>query len=134
MDNKLATVRFEPTENYTRAEDILFVKKGWGCERWIYNGNKYCGKILFFEKDKRCSFHYHPIKDEVLFLHSGRITMRYAYDDDLESSFSLLMLPGMAFHVTPGLRHQMIAEEESLIYEFSTHHEDEDSIRVVRGD
>lgn len=117
----------------TSSDEMTFVKKGWGFERWIYNGD-YCGKILFFEKDKRCSYHYHPIKDEVLFLHSGRIVMKYGDDDDLENAKIQVMQPGMAFHVTPGLRHQMIAEEESLIYEFSTHHEDSDSIRVVRGD
>lgn len=118
--------------NLILTADMTFVKKGWGFERWIYNG-EYCGKILFFEKGKKCSFHYHNIKDEVLYLHSGRITMKYG-DGDLDNANVLIMQPGMAFHVSPGLRHQMFAEEESLIYEFSTHHEDLDSIRVVPGD
>ena len=120
--------------NVTKPGDRVNVKKGWGYEDWIYNGPDYCGKILFFHKDKKCSYHYHAIKDEVLFLHSGRITMRYGDHDDLPASSVLVMFPGMAFHVTPGLRHQMIAQEDSLIYEFSTHHEDSDSFRIVRGD
>lgn len=115
-------------------DQMTFVKKGWGYERWIYNGADYCGKILFFEKDKKCSYHLHRIKDEVLYLHSGRIIMKYAEHDDLEKANVLIMQPGMAFHVTPLLRHQMIAEEDSLMYEFSTHHEDSDSYRIVRGD
>ena len=26
----------------------IFVKKGWGYEKWITNTEKYCGKILYF--------------------------------------------------------------------------------------
>lgn len=117
----------------TRQSDRVFVEKGWGYEDWIWNG-EYCGKLLFFWAGKRCSFHYHEIKDEVLYVQSGRIIMRYSDNDDLDHAQSVTLMPGMAFHVTPGMRHQMIAEEESLIFEVSTHHENNDSIRVVRGD
>jgi len=110
------------------------VKKGWGSEDWIWNDDNYCGKILAFEKGKKCSYHYHKIKDEVLFLYSGKIIMKYGDDNDFDAATVLVMEPGMAFHVTPGLRHQMIAEEDSLMYEFSTHHEDSDSYRIVVGD
>lgn len=118
----------------TTRKDRVFVEKGWGYEDWIYNGDLYCGKTLSFNAGKKCSFHYHKIKDEVLFLHSGAILMKYSETDDFDSAESVLMLPGMAFHVTPGLRHQMIAQEDSLIYEFSTHHEDSDSYRIIKGD
>jgi len=118
----------------TKPGDRVHVKKGWGFEDWIYNGADYCGKILSFEKGKKCSYHYHAIKDEVLFLHSGKIIMKYGDQDDLDAASEIVMEPGMAFHVTPQLRHQMIAEEDSLMYEFSTHHEDSDSYRIVRGD
>jgi len=118
----------------TKPGERVHVEKGWGFEDWIYNGPDYCGKLLSFYCDKKCSYHYHAIKDEVLFLHSGKIIMKYGDHDNLEAATELVMEPGMAFHVTPGLRHQMIAVEDSLIYEFSTHHEDSDSYRVVRGD
>lgn len=114
--------------------DRVHVEKGWGFEDWIWNGADYCGKILSFNRDKKCSYHYHKIKDEVLYLHSGKIIMKYADHDDLERANVLYMEPGMAFHVIPGMRHQMIAQEDSLMFEFSTHHEDSDSIRIVRGD
>ena len=35
------------------------VPKGWGWERWIVNCPEYCGKLLFFNKGKRCSWHFH---------------------------------------------------------------------------
>lgn len=117
----------------TNPEDRIIVKKGWGSENWLWNA-AYCGKLLFFCSGKRCSYHYHPIKDEVLYLQYGKIIMKYAEHDDLERANEIILLPGMAFHVTPGMRHQMIAEEDSLIFEVSTHHEDSDSIRVVKGD
>lgn len=121
-------------EMLTSRDDRVFVEKGWGYEDWIYNGDDYCGKILFFNKGKKCSFHFHAIKDEVLFVHSGQIVMKYSEYDDLENAEFVVMKPGMAFHITPGLRHQMIAEEDTIIYEFSTHHEDSDSYRIIKGD
>ena len=45
--------------------DIKFVPKGWGFEKWIVNNEEYCGKLLYFAKGKRCSWHYHVLKDEV---------------------------------------------------------------------
>ena len=47
-------------------------KKGWGYELWIHNDTDYCGKLLFFEKGKRCSFHYHKKKTETFYLQSGK--------------------------------------------------------------
>jgi mannose-6-phosphate isomerase-like protein (cupin superfamily) len=52
--------------------EIKHVDKGWGYEKWIVNKEEYCGKLLFFNKDKRCSWHYHKIKDEVFYLQSGK--------------------------------------------------------------
>lgn len=113
-------------------EKMKIVPKTWGYEKWIWN-EVYCGKLLVFNKDKRCSFHYHLVKDEVLYLQSGKILMKYAEHDDLETADEVMLEPGAAFHVYPGLRHQMIAFEDSVIFEMSTHHEDSDSIRVVLG-
>jgi hypothetical protein len=42
---------------------IKFVPKGWGFEKWIVNCEEYCGKLLYFVKGKRCSWHYHELKD-----------------------------------------------------------------------
>jgi len=36
--------------------------------------------------------------------------------------------------VPVGLRHQMEAEEESDLFDFSIHHDNADSIRLVKGD
>ena len=44
------------------------------------------------------------------------------------------MEPGDSFHVPVGLKHQMIALEDSELFEFSTEHFEEDSYRVIKGD
>jgi mannose-6-phosphate isomerase-like protein (cupin superfamily) len=109
------------------------VEKGWGYELWIVNKD-YCGKLLYFHKGKRCSYHYHRVKDEVFYLQSGRLLVRYADHDDLDQAEAVELRPGMRFSIPTGLRHQMIALEDSELFEFSTHHEDADSVRVVKGD
>ena len=113
---------------------IKFVKKGWGYEKWIVNKDLYCGKLLYFNKGKKCSWHYHVKKDEVFFLQSGRMIVRYSNADDLSESEEIMLEPGMNFYVYPGLRHQMVALKESELFEFSTEHFDSDSYRILKGD
>ena len=113
---------------------INFVVKGWGWESWIANNELYCGKILFFKKGKQCSFHYHKVKDETMYLAQGRILMIYSEEDDLGKADSVILEPGDVFYVPPGLRHRMYGELDSHLYEFSTQHFDEDSYRIVKGD
>tara|TARA_A100001011_G_C14084285_1_gene745820 strand:- start:173 stop:550 length:378 start_codon:yes stop_codon:yes gene_type:complete len=118
----------------THIQDIKFVKKGWGFEKWIVNKSEYCGKLLYFEAGKKCSWHYHVKKDEVFYLQSGKMTVKYSTDDDISKAEELTLLPGQAFHVYRGLRHQMYAVQDSELFEFSTEHFDEDSHRVIKGD
>jgi mannose-6-phosphate isomerase-like protein (cupin superfamily) len=109
------------------------VEKGWGYELWVVN-KAYCGKLLHFQRGRRCSWHYHRLKDEVFYLHAGRLRVRFGPTDDLAAADSIVLLPGMSFAVPPGLRHQMEAEEDSDLFEFSTYHDEADSIRLIKGD
>lgn len=113
---------------------MKIVEKGWGYEKWIVNKPEYCGKLLFFYVDKKCSWHYHKIKDEVFYLHSGKLMVKYSMEDDIEYSSQTLLQPGDCFHINIGLRHQMIALEDSELFEFSTQHFDSDSYRIIKGD
>lgn len=110
------------------------VPKGWGYERWIVNNNKYCGKLLFFNEGKRCSWHFHKLKEETFYVQSGKIHLTYGYEDDIDLADEVILNPGDKFDIPRGLRHQMYAMEESEMFEFSTTHYDEDSIRVTPGD
>ena len=114
--------------------EIKFVPKGWGFEKWIVNSSEYCGKLLYFVKGKKCSWHYHKLKDEVFYIQSGKILVKYSQYDDLSQAKERILTQGDNFHVARGLRHQMIALEDSELFEFSTQHFDEDSYRIVKGD
>jgi quercetin dioxygenase-like cupin family protein len=118
----------------SKSADMKFVKKGWGYELWVVNKPEYCGKLLYFEKGKRCSWHYHKIKDEVFYLQSGKMIVKFSDDDKIENCQERLLTPGQNFYVYPGLKHQMIALEDSELFEFSTEHFDEDSYRIQKGD
>jgi len=113
---------------------IKFVPKGWGFEKWIVNKEEYCGKLLYFVKGKKCSWHYHKRKDEVFYIQSGKIEVKYSDDDNLELANSVVLEKGDNFYVYRGLRHQMIAIEDTELFEFSTQHFDEDSHRLKKGD
>tara|TARA_R110000772_G_scaffold81312_1_gene172981 strand:+ start:154 stop:519 length:366 start_codon:yes stop_codon:yes gene_type:complete len=115
-------------------QEINFVPKGWGFEKWIHNSEEYCGKLLYFVKNKKCSWHYHKIKDEVFYVQSGRIIVRYSNEDDLSMAEEVVLGPGDNFHVYTGLRHQMEAIEDTELFEFSTQHFDSDSYRIIKGD
>ena len=116
------------------APSISHVEKGWGYEKWIVNKKEYCGKLLFFHQGKRCSWHYHKLKDEVFYLQSGELIVKFSDQDDIEKAEELILTPGDNFYVYPGLRHQMIALKPSELFEFSTEHFDSDSYRVIKGD
>ena len=109
-------------------------EKGWGHEKWIVNKKEYCGKLLFFKSGKKCSWHYHKVKDEVFYLQSGEIVVRHSFEDDLNTSQVTVLKPGDSFHIPVGLRHQMIANKDSELFEFSTQHFEEDSYRLIKGD
>ena len=110
------------------------VEKGWGFEKWIANSELYCGKLLCFVKGKKCSWHYHKIKDEVFYVQSGKIKVLFSEQDNIEKADFVILEKGDNFHVYRGLRHQMIALEDSELFEFSTQHFDSDSHRIEKGD
>lgn len=110
------------------------VQKGWGYELWITNTDKYCGKLLYFKKGKKCSWHYHKVKDEVFYVQSGKIELTFGLSNEKKDASILILEQGDSFHVPVGLRHQMLGLEDTELFEFSTLHSEEDSIRVEKGD
>jgi len=114
--------------------EMNFVPKGWGFEKWIVNNEEYCGKLLYFVKGKRCSWHYHELKDEVFYIQSGKMLVKYSDSNEIEKAQELVLEKGDNFHVYRGLRHQMIALEDTELFEFSTQLFDSDSYRILKGD
>ena len=123
-----------------------FVSKGWGYESWIVNKDEYCGKLLFFKKGRRCSWHHHKDKDETFYIQEGVLKVWYSFDDELpapnldnvglpgEERGIVFLRAGDCFHVPVGMRHQMEGISDTVMFEFSTTHRDEDSYRIIKGD
>jgi mannose-6-phosphate isomerase-like protein (cupin superfamily) len=126
---------------------IHFVPKGWGFEKWIVNKKEYCGKLLYFARNRNCSLHFHKLKDETFYIRKGKVEILYhddpknlkAYLKDTTANYALccekiVLEPGDTFYVPPGRAHQIFALEDTELFEFSTQHFDEDSYRLVKGD
>ena len=116
------------------SSEIKIVPKGWGYEKWIVKTDEYCGKLLHFIKGKKCSWHYHKLKDETFYLQEGKLLVKYSDNDNLNEANEVILERGDKFHVYRGLRHQMFAMEDTDMFEFSTQHFDSDSHRIIKGD
>jgi mannose-6-phosphate isomerase-like protein (cupin superfamily) len=117
-------------ENVKLPNGRVFVPKKWGYEDWIVNNDKYCGKVLFFKQGLFCSFHFHKLKEETFFIQSGLLKVQYTYCDNIHVAKEIVLQPGEHFHVPIGLRHRMTGLLDTVMFEFSTHHEDSDSYRI----
>lgn len=113
--------------------DTSVVYKGWGNELVITNNSEFCGKLLTFRKGAEFSTHAHVLKYEVFYLLSGKVTVTGINTEDA-TTYELEMNPGDTINIPRFTFHRIKAVEESVIIEFSTHHEDSDSYRVIPGD
>jgi mannose-6-phosphate isomerase-like protein (cupin superfamily) len=109
------------------------VEKTWGYELWVHNDNEYCGKLLVFTKDRnRFSMHYHLIKKESWYVQEGRFQFNWIDVENGKLQCTTLE-KGQSVLIERGLPHQLIAlEDNSIVFEVSTEHFDEDSYRVYR--
>lgn len=119
--------------NKRTLQEIKHVPRGWGFERWIENLPEYCGKILHVEKGKRGSVHFHLNKTETMFLGLGRVDLRFI-DPETGKPYTVELHPGDSILIPRGQVHQIVALEDSDIFEFSTEHREDDSYRVAKGD
>ncbi len=93
------------------------VPKPWGEEIIFALTDRYAGKILTIRKGESLSLQYHVKKDETIFLQAGSLKLILGVEGRMEER---ILSPGMAQHLPPGTRHQMIALEDSTVVEAST--------------
>jgi mannose-6-phosphate isomerase len=100
------------------AVDVRKVDKPWGFELVYALTDRYCGKIIFVRKDEQLSLQFHRVKDEVVYVHEGRIEMEIG---DPGGALDIEVVgPGRAFHIAPGTVHRLRALEDSVVLEVST--------------
>lgn len=110
-----------------------FVEKGWGFEFIFATNDKYCGKLLKFNKGSMFSMHFHAEKDETWYVLDGRFEVRWIDTVDASEKFANLS-PGDVWHNKPLSPHRLICMEEGTIIEVSTPDSIEDNYRVQPGD
>ena len=94
------------------------VDKPWGHELIWAKTDRYVGKILHVRAGEALSLQYHRVKDETIMVLSGR--MRFEFFAEGEEPRSRELEPREPFHIAPGLRHRMIAVEDTDVLEVST--------------
>jgi quercetin dioxygenase-like cupin family protein len=97
--------------------NVTRVEKPWGYELHWAKTERYVGKLIHINKGHALSLQYHNIKDETIFLWSGKMLF------EVEENGKLVgheMKPGESVHVTPKTVHRMTAVEDSDVFEVST--------------
>jgi len=97
--------------------NVARVEKPWGYELHWAKTERYVGKLIHVNKGHALSLQYHNIKDETIFLWSGKLLFEIDVNGTLTSRE---MHPGESVHVTPKTIHRMTALEDSDIFEVST--------------
>lgn len=104
------------------------VKKVWGKEIWIVNCKEYCSKLLYLDKGAESSTHYHKAKQETFYVLEGQISLL------VEDKFHILVaMKSEPVTIMPREIHKFRGVLDSVILEISTHHDDEDVVRLTES-
>jgi mannose-6-phosphate isomerase len=105
---------------------LKIVEKPWGREIWIAHTDRYALKIIEFKKGNRSSLQYHNLKQEHIYVDSGRLRMEEEVDGRM---VSVEYGPGDVVHNPAGKKHRVEAIEDVRLIEVSTPELD-DLVRV----
>ena len=110
------------------------VEKKWGHELWIHNDNQYCGKLLVFTNSgNKFSMHYHMLKNETWYVQEGAFQFDWIDTESAERCYTQLQ-KGDVVYIEKGLPHQLTSLiDNSIVFEVSTEHFDDDSYRIYRN-
>lgn len=99
-------------------QTIQKVDKPWGYELIWAKTPAYVGKVLHIRKGQKLSLQYHQIKEETIFVSSGRL--RFVFENTQGQLEETELSPGDAYHIPPRKKHRMIALEDTNVFEVST--------------
>lgn len=111
------------------------VKKGWGFEIVWANNDKYCGKLLVFEKaGSKTSLVLHKDKSKSWFVNAGKFKIRFI-DVKTGQVNEAILDEGKTVDFGPLGPHQLEAMvDNSIIFEVGTADYIEDRFRLAPGD
>lgn len=94
------------------------ITKPWGHELIWAQTDQYVGKILHIKAGESLSLQYHREKVETIMVLSGRMNVEFFRESEEPRVCELA--PREPFHIPAGLRHRMIALEDTDVVEVST--------------
>lgn len=110
----------------------------WGKEIWLVNNELYCAKYLVCKRGVMSSLHYHKEKDETFIIVKGKVLLevggpcQLGLDKVYPKKKNIVMNIGDAYRLIPGTVHRFRAvTRNAIILEVSTHHSDEDSVKLI---
>lgn len=105
------------------------VEKRWGGEYVFADNELYCGKIVYIHKDGQFTMHFHKEKDKTWLLLEGRCEVRYV--DTIDGSLHTELLEeGDVWRTMPLEPHQLVALEDSVLFEVGTPHVEADDYQI----
>lgn len=111
------------------------VDKGWGFEIVFANNDKYCGKLLIFERaGAKTSLVFHREKSKSWFVNAGKFKIRYIDVSTGEMKEAVLEEGQTADFGSLGPHQIEAVVANSIIFEVGTSDYVEDRFRLAPGD
>lgn len=104
-------------------KEITRVEKPWGYELIWAKTKDYVGKVLHINKGHQLSLQYHKVKEETIYIQSGK--MAFTYEETPGKNVEIILNPGDVHHIEVGRQHRMKALEDTDVFEVSTPHLDD---------
>lgn len=110
-----------------KVEKIKEVEKVWGKEIVLVNSNLYCGKLLLLNQGATSSYHFHTKKIETFYAYRGMVRLTIDGED--------FILTPTTSPITINQKdpHKFYGETDAVIIEVSSHHSDDDVVRLTES-
>lgn len=108
-------------------ENFQNIDKVWGEEICLVNCSEYCGKLLLLDAGAEGSYHYHKKKKETFYMIEGYATLTVNGKDYVLAPFTRPKT------IEAGEPHSFKGITACVILEVSTHHNDEDIVRLTKS-
>lgn len=110
------------------------IQKLWGGEVVFDNNDLYCGKMLVIEPGFQCSLHLHREKRETFVCVDGSVALEVSSFNALKEldTQHVVLEVGDVWRLEPGTPHRFssLHGKPATVIEFSTHHDDNDVLRI----
>lgn len=106
--NLIAQSKGTATPTSANRPPVDRITKPWGYEEIFVRTDRYVGKLIHVDDQKRLSRQYHVVKDETIYVKSGQMVLEINAPGDT-SYQQILLKEGESYHIRPGIVHRFCA-------------------------